>query len=66
MVNSKRHEMEKTAMAVTKTYYNDDKRFSRDNVSLSYDFPVKYATFNAYQMRDLIIRKLIEDKTTRD
>lgn len=53
-------------MAVTKTNYNDEKRFSKENVSLSKDFPVKYATFNAYQMRDLIIRKLIEDPATRD
>ena len=53
-------------MAVTKTNYNDDKRFSRDNVSLSKDFPIKYLTFNAYQMRDLIIRKLIEDPEVRD
>lgn len=53
-------------MAVTKTKYDDEKRFSKDNVSLSKDFPVKYATFNAYQMRDLIIRKLIEDPSTRD
>lgn len=27
---------------------------------------MKYATFNAYQMRDLIIRRLIEDPSTRD
>ena len=53
-------------MAVSKTKYDDEKRFSKDNVSLSKDFPIKYATFNAYQMRDLIIRKLIEDKKTRD
>lgn len=53
-------------MAVTKTKYDDEKRFSKENVSLSKDFPVKYATFNAYQMRDLIIRKLIEDPATRD
>ena len=53
-------------MAVSKTNYNDEKRFSKDNVSLSQDFPIKYATFNAYQMRDLIIRKLIEDPSTRD
>lgn len=46
--------------------YDNEKRFSRDNVSLSYDFPVKYATFNAYQMRDLIIRKLTEDPSVRD
>lgn len=46
--------------------YDDSKRFSKDNVSLSQDFPIKYATFNAYQMRDLIIRKLIEDPETRD
>lgn len=49
-----------------KSNYNDQKRFSKDNVSLAKDFPVKYATFNAYQMRDLIIRKLIEDPATRD
>ena len=55
-----------TDMAVTKTKYDDEKRFSKENISLSKDFPVKYATFNAYQMRDLIIRKLIEDPTTRD
>lgn len=35
-------------MSVTKTKYNDSKRFSKDNVSLSNDFPIKYATFNAY------------------
>lgn len=50
----------------TKNNYNDRKRFSKDNVTLAKDFPVKYATFNAYQMRDLIIRKLIEDPATRD
>lgn len=49
-----------------KSNYNDQKRFSKDNVTLAKDFPVKYATFNAYQMRDLIIRKLIEDPSTRD
>jgi hypothetical protein len=49
-----------------KNNYNDDKRFSKDNVSLAKDFPVTFATFNAYQMRDLIIRKLIEDPSTRD
>ena len=27
---------------------NDEKRFSKDNVSLAKDFPIKYATFNAY------------------
>ena len=32
----------------TKTNYDDEKRFSRENVSLSRDFPIKYATFNAY------------------
>lgn len=53
-------------MSVSKTNYDDEKRFSKENVSLSRDFPVKYATFNAYQMRDLIIRKLIEDPATRD
>ena len=53
-------------MAVAKTNYNDEKRFSKDNVSLAKDFPIKYATFNAYQMRDLIIRKLIEDPSIRD
>ena len=53
-------------MAVSKTKYDDEKRFSKDNVSLASDFPIKYATFNAYQMRDLIIRKLIEDPATRD
>ena len=53
-------------MALTKTNYDDEKRFSKENVSLSKDFPIKYATFNAYQMRDLIIRKLIEDPSTRD
>ena len=53
-------------MAVAKTNYNDEKRFSKDNVSLAQDFPIKYATFNAYQMRDLIIRKLIEDPSIRD
>jgi len=41
----------------TKTNYDDEKRFSRDNVSLAQDFPIKYAAFNAYQMRDLITRK---------
>ena len=46
--------------------YDDEKRFSKDNISLSQDFPIKYATFNAYQMRDLIIRKLIEDPAIRD
>lgn len=46
--------------------YNDEKRFSKENVSLSRDFPIKYATFNAYQMRDLIMRKLTEDPSTRD
>ena len=53
-------------MAATNSKYDDEKRFSKDNVSLAQDFPVKYATFNAYQMRDLIIRKLIEDPSTRD
>ena len=52
-------------MSVTSTKY-DESRFSKENVSLSQDFPVKYATFNAYQMRDLIIRKLIEDPSARD
>lgn len=28
--------------------YDDEKRFSKDNISLSRDFPIKYATFNAY------------------
>ena len=46
--------------------YDDEKRFSKDSISLSQDFPIKYATFNAYQMRDLIIRKLIEDPAIRD
>ena len=58
-------EIEKN-MALTKTNYDDEKRFSKENVSLSKDFPIKLATFNAYQMRDLIIRKLIEDPSTRD
>ena len=53
-------------MAVSKTRYDDEKRFSKDNVSLAKDFPVKYAAFNAYQMRDLIVRKLIDDPKTRD
>lgn len=53
-------------MALTKTNYDDEKRFSKENVSLSKDFPIKLCCFNAYQMRDLIIRKLIEDPTTRD
>ena len=53
-------------MASATTKYNDEKRFSKDNVSLAKDFPIKYATFNAYQMRDLIIRKLIEDPSIRD
>ena len=53
-------------MAVSKGRYDDEKRFSKDNVSLAKDFPIKYATFNAYSMRDLIIRKLIEDPATRD
>ena len=54
-------------MAISKnSNYDDQKRFSKDNVTLSKDFPIKYATFNAYQMRDLIIRKLIEDPATRD
>ena len=35
-------------MAITYTKYNDDKRFSKENVSLSKDFPIKLATFNAY------------------
>ena len=52
-------------MSVTSTKY-DESRFSKENVSLSQDFPVKYATFNAYQMRDLIIRKLIEDPSVRN
>ena len=39
-----------------KSNYNDQKRFSKDNVSLAKDFPVKYATFNAYYMMDLIFR----------
>ena len=46
--------------------YDDEKRFSKENVTLSQDFPIKYAVFNAYSMRDLIIRKLIEDPATRD
>jgi hypothetical protein len=53
-------------MSVLKTKYDDEKRFSKENVTLSQDFPIKYATFNAYQMRDLIIRKLTEDPTTRN
>lgn len=53
-------------MAITYTNYNDNKRFSKENVTLSKDFPIKYATFNAYQMRDMIIRKLIEDPAIRD
>lgn len=53
-------------MASATTKYNDEKRFSKDNVSLAKDFPIKFATFNAYQMRDLIIRKLIEDPSVRD
>ena len=35
-------------MATRKNNYNDQKRFSKDNVTLAKDFPVKYATFNAY------------------
>jgi len=35
-------------MALTKTNYDDEKRFSKENVSLSRDFPVKLACFNAY------------------
>lgn len=54
------------SMSVIKTNYDDQKRFSKDNVSLAKDFPVKYASFNAYQMRDLIIRKLTEDPETRN
>lgn len=46
--------------------YDDEKRFSKDNISLSQDFPIKLCCFNAYQMRDLIIRKLIEDPAIRD
>lgn len=66
MVNSKCTLKEISKMAVTTTNYNDEKRFSKDNVSLANDLPIKYATFNAYQMRDLIIRKLTEDPSTRD
>lgn len=51
--------------SVLKTKYDDEKRFSKDNVSLSQDFPVKLAAFNGYQMRDLIIRRLTEDPSTR-
>ena len=53
-------------MAITYTNYNDEKRFSKENVTVSKDFPIKLATFNAYQMRDLIIRKLTEDPSIRD
>jgi hypothetical protein len=35
-------------MAVQKTNYDNGKRFSKGNVSLSEDFPIQYATFNAY------------------
>ena len=53
-------------MASTYTNYNDNKRFSKENVTLSKDFPIKLCCFNAYQMSDLIRRKLIEDPATRD
>lgn len=53
-------------MSMRKNDYNNDKRFSKENITLSKDFPIKLACFNAYQMRDLIIRKLIEDPSTRD
>lgn len=53
-------------MSMRKNNYNNDKRFSKENTTLSKDFPIKLACFNAYQMRDLIIRKLIEDPATRD
>ena len=53
-------------MSVIKSKYNDEKRFSKENVSLSYDFPIKYADFNAYQMTDLIIRRLYQDPKLRD
>ena len=35
-------------MAITYTNYNNEKRFSKENVTLSKDFPIKYASFNAY------------------
>lgn len=68
MVNSKARKTNRDrTMAISKnSNYDDQKRFSKDNVTLSKDFPIKYAAFNAYQMRDLIIRKLIEDPATRD
>lgn len=53
-------------MAITYTNYNDNKRFSKENITLSKDFPIKLCCFNAYQMRDMIIRKLIEDPAIRD
>lgn len=53
-------------MSMGKTNHNNEKRFSKENVSLSKDFPIKLCCFNAYQMRDLIIRKLIEDPSVRN
>ena len=53
-------------MSMGTTNYNNEKRFSKENVSLSKDFPIKFCCFNAYQMSDLIRRKLIEDPATRD
>lgn len=35
-------------------------------MSLSADLPIRLATFNAYQMRDLIIRQLTSDPSIRD
>lgn len=68
MVNSKARKTNRDrTMAISKnSNYDDQKRFSKDNVTLSKDFPIKLCCFNAYQMRDLIIRKLIEDPATRD
>lgn len=67
MVNRKaKYPKERDVQMAKNNNYDDQKRFSKENVSLAKDFPIKYATFNAYQMRDLIIRKLIEDPATRD
>ena len=53
-------------MANKNNNYDDQKRFSKENVTFSKDFPIKLACFHAYKMRDLILRPLIEDPATRD
>ena len=48
MVNRKAKKSKWNIQMAKNNNYDDQKRFSKDNVSLAKDFPVKYATFNAY------------------